>query len=150
MNLLTALIQLLVVSRVFKYLGVRAGLFFLPLIALGSYSAITLLPLLAVVKVGKIFENSTDYSLQNTTRQALFLPTTRAEKYKAKAAIDSFFQRFGDVLSFIIVFAATTLLGMSATGVAVINLVMIGLWLVLCVGIARLHRKTVATQQTAG
>lgn len=145
-NLLTALIQLLIVSRVFKYLGVRAALFFLPLIALGSYAAITLLPLLAVVKVGKVLENSTDYSLQNTTRQALFLPTTRAEKYKAKAAIDSFFQRFGDVASFIIVFTATTLLGMSATGVAVINLLMIGLWLALCVGIARLHRKTVAMQ----
>ena len=49
--------------------------------------------------VGKVVENSTDYSLQNTARQALFLPTTREEKYKAKAAIDTFFVRIGDLLS---------------------------------------------------
>ena len=36
-----------------------------------------MVPLLAVVRIGKVFENSTDYSFQNTLRQALFLPTTR-------------------------------------------------------------------------
>ena len=58
----------------------------------------TLLPALLVLKIGKTLENATDYSLQNTLRQALFLPTTREAKYKAKAAIDTFFMRTGDVL----------------------------------------------------
>ena len=31
-------------------------------------------------------------------KQALYLPTSREAKYKAKAAIDTFFMRFGDVL----------------------------------------------------
>ena len=44
-------------------------------------------------------ENSLDYSLHNTLRGALFLPTTRAVKYKAKAAIDTFFFRMGDVIA---------------------------------------------------
>ena len=52
---------------------------------------IALLPVLAVVRWAKILENSTDYSIQNTTRHALFLPTSREAKYKAKQAIDSFF-----------------------------------------------------------
>ena len=55
--------------------------------------------MLAVVRIGKILENSTDYSIQNTIRQALFLPTSREAKYKAKAAIDTFCTRLGDVLS---------------------------------------------------
>jgi len=46
----------------------------------------------------KITDNSSDYSIQNTARQTLFLPTSREAKYKAKAAIDAFFMRFGDVL----------------------------------------------------
>jgi hypothetical protein len=46
-------------------------------------------PLLAFIRSGKILENSTDYSIQNTTRHALFLPTSREAKYKAKTAIDS-------------------------------------------------------------
>ena len=74
-------------------MGVRGALFILPVIALINYSIIAVAPLLAVVRVGKILENSTDYSIQNTLRQALFLPTTREAKYKAKAAIDTFFTR---------------------------------------------------------
>ena len=47
----------------------------------------------------KIADNSLDYSLGNTTKQALWLPTSREAKYKAKQAVDSFCVRAGDVLS---------------------------------------------------
>jgi len=140
-NILTALLQLFIVSRVFKYIGVRAALFVLPLIAFGGYAAIAFIPLLGVLKIAKIIENSTDYSLQNTTRQALFLPASREEKYKAKAAIDTFFVRFGDVASFGIVYAATTVLHLAATTVALFNLVLVALWIALAVGIARHHKR---------
>ena len=69
------------------------ALFFLPVISLAGYSMIAFFPILGYIQVAKIFENSTDYSLQNTARQALFLPTSREIKYKAKAAIDTFFVR---------------------------------------------------------
>jgi ATP/ADP translocase len=39
-----------------------------------------------------------EYFDQTTSRQALFLPVSREAKYKAKAAIDAVFMRFGDVL----------------------------------------------------
>src|SRR5262249_43432833 len=68
---------------------------------------LALYPVLSIVRIAKIADNSTDYSLQNTVRQALFLPTTREEKYKAKQAIDTFFMRAGDVLSAGLVFAGT-------------------------------------------
>src|SRR6185295_2931937 len=97
------LLQVFAVSRIFRYVGVRGALFILPCIALVGYSFILFLPLLAVIRWAKIAENGTDYSIQNTTRQALFLPTSREAKYKAKAAIDTFFQRGGDVLSAAIV-----------------------------------------------
>jgi ATP:ADP antiporter, AAA family len=140
-NVLTALIQLFVVSRVFKWFGVRAALFVLPVVALGGYAMILLFPVLSVVRVSKIFENSTDYSLQNTARQALFLPTSRDEKYKAKAAIDTFFVRFGDLASFGIVYGITTALAMSAAGVAAANVVLVLIWLALAAGIAVDHKK---------
>lgn len=62
---------------------------------------------LVVVVWAKALENSTDYSLTNTTRQALFLITSREEKYKAKAAIDAFFQRAGDLGSAALLALAT-------------------------------------------
>jgi ATP:ADP antiporter, AAA family len=52
----------------------------------------------------KVVENSTDYSLQNTIQQALFLPTSRDAKYKAKSAIDTFLVRLGDLASTGLVF----------------------------------------------
>ncbi len=146
-NILTALFQLFLVSRIFKHLGVGAGLFFLPLIALGSYSMIAVVPLLSVIKVGKVLENSTDYSVQNTTRQALFLPTSRDAKYKAKAAIDTFFVRFGDVGSFVVVFLTISLLGLAPVAVAFLNIGLIGLWLWLCIAIRRHNRRLSSATQ---
>ena len=103
-NLLALVLQAFFVSRIFKYIGVRGALFILPAIAATGYTAIALIPTLLTVQWTKIFENSTDYSVQNTTRQALFLPTSRAARYKAKQAIDSFFVRFGDMLQGAVVF----------------------------------------------
>ena len=61
----------------------------------------------AVIRRAKMTENATDYSVMNTGRQMLWLPTRREEKYKAKQAIDTFFVRAGDVLSAVLVFAVT-------------------------------------------
>jgi AAA family ATP:ADP antiporter len=146
-NLLGLVLQMFVVSRIFKYIGVRGALFIMPLVSLASYSIISVVPLLAVVRVGKTLENSTDYSIQNTARQALFLPTSREAKYKAKQAIDSFFVRAGDMLQAVVVFASTAM-AFGVRGIALLNLVFVGLWLVLVVAIVREHRKLVPTEKS--
>jgi AAA family ATP:ADP antiporter len=115
-------------------------LFFLPLIALGGYTAIALFPVYAVVQWTKVFENSSDYSVQNTTRHALFLPTSREAKYKAKQAIDSFFLRTGDMLSAAFVFVGTTL-AFTVRQYAFVNIVVVVVWLAIAFAIAREHRK---------
>src|SRR4029079_16753292 len=92
-NLLGAGLQLFLASRVMKYLGISAALLFLPIIAMGSYTLLAFLPVLSIVRIAKIFENGTDYSIQNTARHALFLRVDRDAKYKAKTAIDNFFWR---------------------------------------------------------
>jgi AAA family ATP:ADP antiporter len=141
-NLVGLLIQVFVVSRLFKTIGVRGALFVLPLIALGSYTLMAILPVLGVIRIAKVLENSTDYSIQNTARHALFLPTSREAKYKAKAAIDTFFWRVGDMLQggFVLV---GTWLAFTARHFAWINIVLVSVWLVLIVGIYREHKKLV-------
>jgi ATP:ADP antiporter, AAA family len=134
------IIQLFVTSRVFRFMGVRGALFILPLIALVNYSVIAVAPLLAVVRIGKILENSTDYSIQNTVRQAVYLPLTREAKYKAKAAIDTLFTRMGDVLSAAFV-ATGTAIGLGAGGFAWLNVGLTVAWLGVAGQIAREHRR---------
>ena len=40
MNVLTALVQALLVSRIVKYLGLRGALLALPIVALGAYGSV--------------------------------------------------------------------------------------------------------------
>ncbi len=62
-NVISALIQAFVVSRVIKYAGVRGALLVLPIVALVGYTALAFLPVLGLIKSVKIAENSLDYSL---------------------------------------------------------------------------------------
>jgi AAA family ATP:ADP antiporter len=142
-NLAALVIQLLLVSRIVTHLGVRYAIMIMPLIALGGYAILAFYPVLAVVRWAKTAENATDYSLQNTLRHMLFLPTTRDQKYKAKQAIDSFFVRAGDVLSAVLVFGGTTWLAMRTQGFAMFNLALVAIWLVLAWQVGReFHRRT--------
>jgi AAA family ATP:ADP antiporter len=140
-NLLTMFLQLFVVSRLVKIGGIRAGLLWLPIVALGSYGLIVLLPVLRYVQIAKTLENASDYSINKTTLHMLFLPTSREVKYKAKQAIDSFFQRAGDVGSAGVVFLGTVLLHLDARGFALINVLLIVGWFFLIRGIVREYRE---------
>jgi ATP:ADP antiporter, AAA family len=136
-NLVGLTVQLFLVSRLLKYLGVRVAVMILPVIALFGYAILAFVPILSLVRVVKIAENSTDYSVQNTVRNVLFLPTSRDQKYKAKQAIDSFFVRGGDVLSALLVLLGTTMLGLNASGFARINLVLAAVWVALALAVGR-------------
>jgi AAA family ATP:ADP antiporter len=140
-NILSALIQAFVVSRAIKYVGVRGALLVLPVVALAGYASMALVPLLPLIRGVKLAENSLDYSLQNTSRNALYLPTSREAKYKAKQASDTFFVRFGDVLSAGIVFAGTTWLGFAPRQFALVNVALVALWLIVAVVIGRTFQR---------
>lgn len=140
-NVLSLVLQLFVVSRLLKYAGVRFALLVLPVIALAGYSVIAFVPVLALIRWIKTTENATDYSLQNTLRAVLFLPTTREEKYSAKQAIDGFFARLGDMFHAGLVFAGTTWLAMQARHFALVNIVLVLLWLALAVVIGRRYER---------
>ena len=138
------LVQAFGVSRIFKHAGIRGSLFFMPLISLMSYSVIAVAPILAIVRAIKTIENSADYSVQNTVRQALWLPTSREAKYKAKAAIDTFCMRFGDVIAAGIVFLGTSVVALTVTQFAWVNVFLVLVWLWVASRIAREHSKRTA------
>ncbi|MCC6587108.1 MAG: translocase [Bryobacterales bacterium] len=142
-NLISLIVQSFLVARLFKWIGVRGALFILPLISLTGYGLLATIPILALVRSVKILENATDYSLNNTVRAALFLPTSREEKYKGKATIDTFFARAGDMLQAGFVFVGTQL-ALGVTGMATINIVLVSIWLAVCVGIYKEHKRLTA------
>jgi len=143
-NLLGLALQLFVVSRILKWFGVRIAVMVMPVLALLGYGSLALIPILSVVRAVKTAENATDYSLQNTVRQVLFLPTTREQKYKAKQAIDSFFVRAGDVFSAGLVYVGSQFLSFGSSGFAAVNLGLAGIWLLLAFWTGRENAKVSA------
>ncbi|HEU0034543.1 MAG TPA: Npt1/Npt2 family nucleotide transporter [Kofleriaceae bacterium] len=139
-NAVAAILQALVVSRVVRYVGIRVGLLILPAIALGGYGLIATVPILVWIKVAKVTENSVDYSLHNTLRQMLWLPTSPEAKYKAKAAVDTFFVRFGDVLAAGVVWIGSGL-ALSPRMFAVVNVGAVVIWLALAYAVGRAHDR---------
>ena len=139
-NLLGLFIQMFLVSRIFKYIGVRGALFIYPCLALGSYALMIATPLLGVIRIVKILENSTDYTINKTASQALFLLTSREAKYKAKAAIETFFWRVGDMLQAGVVFLGVQL-AFGIQSYAIANVIFTLIWLVIVVAIVREHKR---------
>ena len=120
-NVAAVALQILVAPRLVKRFGLGGVLFALPFISLGAYGLVALGATIAIVRWAKTAENATDYSVMNTARQLLWLPTSREEKYKAKQAVDSFFVRFGDMTAAFVVFAGTSWLALGARGFAALN-----------------------------
>jgi AAA family ATP:ADP antiporter len=140
-NVAALVMQAFVASRLVKLFGLGGVLFALPLIALGSYGIIALGATLSVVRWAKTAENSADYSVMNTAKQLLWLPTSREEKYKAKQAVDAFFYRLGDLVAAGVVFVGTSWLAMGSRAFAIANLLFVVAWLVLAARIVRENQR---------
>jgi ATP:ADP antiporter, AAA family len=128
----------------------RAALLAMPLASLLGYGATFAYPVLGVLFCARVGESSLDYSLSNTTRNALWLVTARDVKYKAKQVIDSFFQRFGDAMSAGLIFFGTHLVILGARGFIFVNLVLAGIWVVVAFLLARKYyqrEKALPTEQ---
>lgn len=147
-NIIGLAIQLFLVSRIFRWVGVAGALLFLPVIALGGYGYAAFGASLVLMKWLKSIENGTDYSLMKTTRSALFLVTSREEKYKAQAAIETFFVRGGDTICAAVVWLGTGVLAFSIKGFAAINAVAVCLWIWLCIQIGKEYKKKRAALPT--
>ena len=145
-NGLGLFLQLFVVSRIVKHFGVAWAVMVLPALSFGAYNILVFVPTLTAVLAAKVAENSTDYSLNNTVRNMLFLPCTYEQKFSAKQAIDSFFVRMGDVLSGLLVYVGTTYLALQTRHFAMVNLVLVLVWLGFALLISRAYQRRSRTE----
>jgi len=142
-NLIGLVIQTFFVSRIVKLGGLKLAFFVYPVVALGSSLNNVLTPALfgidrlTAYRPTKTTENAVDYSLNNTVRNMLWLPTATEVKYKAKQAVDTFFVRMGDVASAGLVFAFSARLALPVQTFSIINIVLVVFWLLIAVGIVR-------------
>ena len=142
-------VQLFLVARIFRYMGVGGATRVLPAVAMIGYGLVALVPVFALIRVFKIVENSLNYSLQNTARHALILPCDEEQKYAGKTTIDTFFWRLGDLCHAAIVFAGVHWFAAAPPQFALFNCVLAVGWFALATRIAARHRVLVADLRPA-
>jgi len=91
--------QIFLTSWVLDRLGVRVALSFLPVSIFFTSLGFLIFPVLAMVTAMSSVTNAISYSINQSSKEALYTPTPRDAIYKAKAFIDMFVQRFAKGLA---------------------------------------------------
>ena len=141
-------IQMVLVGRLFRTIGVAAALLIPATFSLIGYGLVGFMPVLSIIRMVRMGEQSIEYSLTNTLRQALFLPTDRTQTYEGKTTIETFFWRFGDLMQAGMVFVGTSMLGMGAPAFALLNMALAAFWLAVAFVIGKEYRRLAAQNLT--
>ena len=114
-NVLSLILQGLVVGWVASRGGIKAALGLVPLLLLGSLVWLALAPVGLVLLVTQVLRRAIDYGLFKPTREMLFTVLNPESKFKSKSLIDTLLQRGGDSLSQL---AYPAVAGLGLAGVA--------------------------------
>ncbi len=97
-NWLSMIIQLLLTSFVMRRFGLATALLVLPCAIAVSSMGFFAVPALLTGSLLSISDNAFSYSINQSSKEALYVPTSVEEKYQAKAFIDMFVQRVAKAL----------------------------------------------------
>jgi ATP:ADP antiporter, AAA family len=131
MSLLSFLVQVLLATRLIRWLGAGSVLFVLPLIlALGTGMMLVVPGLMAamVLRGGDI---SLKYSLDKTSRELLFLPIPFALKKRTKVFLDMLVDRWARGLAGVMLLLLTVVLGLGQQSIAWVTALLLVVWLVM-------------------
>jgi AAA family ATP:ADP antiporter len=140
-NIIGLILQAFVVSRLLKFGGFSSLMLVTPLISLLAYISMAVSPILGVIKAMKVAENSSNYSMNNTARHMLWLPTSNSMLYQAKPTIDTLFVRIGDGFAALTVLLGTRLWNVELNTFLIINIVLTLAWLAVAYFLAKEHKR---------
>jgi AAA family ATP:ADP antiporter len=130
-----------------RFLGIRLSLFACPAVTLLVMLTVFFVPSPEIIFSAVVLLRALNYGLNHPTREALFIPTTKAIKFKAKAWTDAFGSRiakttgsfFNDFILHGLVHASTVL-SMAITGV----------WVVIAYFLGKTFQSTVDQNKVIG
>jgi AAA family ATP:ADP antiporter len=102
------IVQLFLTSLIMTRFGLATALFILPAAVLMSSVGYLAFPVLWAGSLLNTADNGFSYSINQSAKEALYVPTTKDEKYKAKAFIDMFVQRFAKSIAVFVSLGITT------------------------------------------
>jgi len=110
---------------------------------------LAIVPVVWVAIVLSAADRGLNYSLQQVTKETLYVPLTDAQKYKAKALIDMVIDRLGKALSAIALMIIIASSGVSITASLVVAFVAVLLWAFSAHYLGKAYARKVGADQPA-
>jgi AAA family ATP:ADP antiporter len=140
---LSLITQLFLFSRLSSIMRFRVLLAAVPMVMIGGYVMLALLPTM-VVAIGVMgVRRVLEYSIVRPAREIIYSPLDRETKYKAKNFIDTVIYRSGDAISGSIR-QLLSWLGVSGSGIAWFGAALCGLWAFVAFRLGERHERIVA------
>ncbi len=147
-NVLTLVTQLFLTGRILRWLGLAAGLAFLPCLSLTGFAVLAAAPVLPVLVAFQVLRRAGNFAIQRPAREALYTVLSRADKYKAKNFNDTFVYRVGDQLG-AWSYTGVAWLGLGLPGLALTMVPLSAAWLLLALWLAGQYRRRQAPLSTS-
>jgi len=131
-SIVSLIVQLFFTSFVMKRFGVGIALLFLPVAITFGAMGFLIMPGLLFVTIMSASDNSLNYSINQSAKEALYTPTSQDAKYKAKAFIDMFVQRFAKVLAVVLNLVVAAWIGLGQIHwLSIASLIILVFWILL-------------------
>lgn len=138
------LFQLVLTGRVLRRFGLRLALMVYPLVLLVGSGGAALWPVLGWAMAAKGADKAFSYSIQQSSRELLYIPVAAGRKYRAKVFIDMFVNRFSKTAGaglLLLLFLLPTGPSVAVVGVAAAALVAV--WLGLNIRLGKAYGRAV-------
>ncbi len=129
LNTVSFVVQFFLTSFVLRRFGVGTALYLLPVgLAFGSFG-ILIYPALWNAVFTMIYDGSMNYSINQSTKEVLYLPVFREVRYRVKPFIDMVGYRAAKAIGSLLILFFVNQMHFSVRALSFICLVLIGLWL---------------------
>lgn len=129
--------QIFLFSHLLTRFGFKTLVGVVPIIMIGAFVVIGLVPSLSVVMGATIIRRVGEYAIIRPCRDMLFTVVSREEKYQAKSLIDTFIYRGGDALSASAYAGVVALVSTATLAAGVTGVMICVIWLGVAVWLAR-------------
>jgi AAA family ATP:ADP antiporter len=129
-NVVALVVQAVVTGLLMTRFGVGTALLVLPATTFLASAAFLLAPTLWIGSLLNTADNGFSYSINQSAKESLYTPTSPEEKYRAKAFIDMFVQRFAKTIGVVASLGMSRWFhgGESARWLSLVSIAVIAVW----------------------
>ncbi len=146
-NIISVVVQLVFTSFIMRRFGLGTALLVLPVAVALSSGMFLAAPTLVFASLLTISDNSFNYSINQTARETLYVPTSSDEQYKARAFTNMFVQRAGKGIGIGIAFLLSAVSVDVLRWLSPVTIAITGIWIWIAIFAGRRFQQLVLERE---